>query len=257
MRSLLASCVVVVAVVGLPACRLISEGIACDPDNPATCPAGTVCNADAVCVSGNGVPVGEPVCGDGFVNGSEACDFVLDRVDCNFDCTLGACGDGKIDGDEACDSDDAVCVACALVGSVTCGNGEIEAGEACDPGSDVVDCNLDCTEAVCGDGKVSPAEVCDDNNEVGDDGCAADCLTLDPAPFCGDGDNAGEPCDASDPDENRACNADCTLSVCGDGVTGPDEQCDEGAAAPLRGLDGASDDATFEIDGDVGLPSRN
>jgi cysteine-rich repeat protein len=386
MRSLLASCVVAVGVVvGLPGCRLVSEGIACDPDNPATCPAGTVCNADAVCVTGDGVPVGDPVCGDGVVNGTEACDFaldqnacnvdctvgvcgdgkidgdeacddenendgdgcegclivvadavavcgdgelngteacdfvldqngcnvdctigvcgdgkidgdeacddenadttdgcaacalvptqelpavcgdgvlddleacdfVLDRNACNFDCTVGVCGDGKIDGDEACDSNDRACSACQLVVPAFCGDGVINPGEGCDTANVVDDCNADCSAAECSDGKVSPAEACDDGNTADDDGCAGDCLTLDPPAFCGDGVvNGTEACELDD----NGCNFDCTISACGDGVTGPDEQCDEGAAAPLRGLDGVSADGTFEIDADEVLPSRN
>ncbi len=40
------------------------------------------------------------------------------------------------------------------------------------------ECRTDCMLPRCGDGFVDGGEVCDDGNQVGNDGCAADCLSL-------------------------------------------------------------------------------
>ncbi len=55
----------------------------------------------------------EPGCGNGVVEGGEACDDGADNSDtvadaCRTDCVLPACGDGVPDGDEACDDGNGV-----------------------------------------------------------------------------------------------------------------------------------------------------
>jgi len=81
------------------------------------------------------------------------------------------CGDGKIEGDEACDlggdNDDAgECTAACKV--AVCGDGLVHDGvEACDDGNpdDGDTCTSTCEAAGCGDGIVGPGEACDDGNK--------------------------------------------------------------------------------------------
>lgn len=92
----------------------------------------------------------------------------------------------------------------------------------------------------CGDGNIDFGEVCDDENLMIGDGCNTSCQ-LEPSSICegepsvcrplrcGDSiRDASELCD--DGGETAACNADCTLARCGDGVTNEtrSEQCDDG-----------------------------
>ncbi len=112
-------------------------------------------------------PDREATCGDGVVEGDEACDDAnaQDDDDC-ADCEVATCGDGFVRvGFEACDdgnqddSDDCT-RRCALP---TCGNGLLEAGEACDDGNqdDSDACSSRCVPARCGDGVVQADEECD------------------------------------------------------------------------------------------------
>lgn len=206
---------------------------------------------------------GEPVCGDGLVQGEEECDdgndvltddclpgcksascgdFVtqvgveecddgnhVDDDQCTGACTFATCGDGIVGPDELCDDgneveDDGCSNLCILA---SCGDGDIQAPEACDDGVATADCDADCTAAVCGDGtlNISAGEACDDGGESAT--CDADCST----PVCGDdliNAAAGEACD--DGGESPTCNADCTSSTCGDGIlnVSAGEACDDG-----------------------------
>ena len=117
----------------------------------------------------------------------------------------------------------------------------------------------------CGDGVVDPGEACDDGNNVDNDGCSQACtLEDDPSttstststststtnsPLCGDGVvDAGEECDDGNLVDDDGCSMACTLEdedttsttststststsggpLCGDGVVGPGEECDDG-----------------------------
>ncbi len=135
---------------------------------------------------------GNPVCGDGLVEGSEACD------------------DGNQQSGDGCGAD------CTL--EAVCGNGVLEIGELCDDGNnnDGDGCSADCQAVeVCGDGVVQFPEICDDGNNNDGDGCEADC-TLTP-PVCGDGVVEGdEVCDDGndvDGGPNDFCKNDCTVFV--------------------------------------------
>ena len=66
----------------------------------------------------------------------------------------------------------------------------------------------------CGDGKLTADEACDDGNRVGGDGCAANCLGVEPGHSCSP---AGVPCHV--------------VALCGDGVISSNEMCDDGNAA--------------------------
>jgi len=72
--------------------------------------------------------------------------------------------------------------------------------------------------ANCGDGKLTEDEACDDGNLVGKDGCAANCLSVEPGYSCSP---AGVPCHV--------------VALCGDGVVSSNEMCDDGNTEPGDG----------------------
>jgi len=137
----------------------------------------------------------EPVCGNGEVEGDEACD------------------DGNQDEGDGCEP--------SCVPTPECGNDVIEQGEVCDDGNtdDGDQCSADCLTAtpdpVCGDMAVQEPELCDDGNDVPGDGCEPDC-TLTP-PECGNGEvEQGEQCDdgnQTDGGPGDFCKNDCTVFV--------------------------------------------
>ncbi len=144
------------------------------------------------------------------------------------------CGDGVVEGDEACDdgnqSDlDGCSNACALA---VCGDGFVRPGyEECDDGNASNDdaCVSGCKGAVCGDGYVQVGvEGCDDGNAQGGDQCSNECTPH--APGCGDGFvQAGEECDDGDVDDTDNCTSECKKNVCGDGHPhAVFEECDDG-----------------------------
>lgn len=183
---------------------------------------------------------GLQLCGDGVVEGSEACDdgALVGEGACVADCSgVQRCGDGVVAGLEVCDDGalngtDGHCSP-ACDGLQTCGNEVVEGTEVCDDGPQEGEwtCSNDCTgPQVCQDGVKRGSEQCDDGNATPGDGCRADC-TLE---LCGDGIldvAAGESCDEGD--DNGVplhCTHDCDMAVeCGDGVAEYPERCDDGA----------------------------
>jgi fibro-slime domain-containing protein len=81
--------------------------------------------------------------------------------------------------------------------------------------------------SVCGDGVRGRDEACDDGNTAGGDGCAADCLTVDPGFSC--------------TPPGQACHR---IARCGDGVVVLPELCDDGN---LTTGDGCSDTCRIEL----------
>ncbi|MGK0358273.1 MAG: cysteine-rich repeat protein [Bradymonadia bacterium] len=155
----------------------------------------------------------QPVCGDGAVNGDEACD------------------DGNLDNGDGCND------ACQV--EAVCGDGERGLGEECDDGNlDAGDgCDAVCAiERICGNGLTTNDEECDDGNLDNGDGCDESC---DIEPFCGDGDvDDGEECDDGNVDAGDGCDAGCVIErVCGDGLLTDDEQCDDGNVDAGDGCD--------------------
>jgi len=129
-----------------------------------------------------------------------------------------SCGDGMLDPDEACDDGpgNGPTQPCTPTCAVNiCGDGfPLDPGEACDDGDldDADECRNDCTlPPACGNNMPDESEQCDDGNRVDTDGCIA-CKKA----VCGDGfvQQNVESCD--DGAESPACNADCTLAMCGD-----------------------------------------
>ncbi len=179
-----------------------------------------------------------PVCGNGVIEGAEACD------------------DGNTDDGDGC--------------SALC---EIEAGWVCV--GEPSECE-EASSIVCGDGVIQVTEACDDGNTDAGDGCSATCAVEDgwicegePSVCtevveaeCGDGVIEGdEECDDGDTDANDGCSATCTIEegwicagepsvcveegviVCGDGKVEGDEECDDG---DTEDGDGCSATCTIE-----------
>jgi cysteine-rich repeat protein len=193
-----------------------SEDTQTCPEGSETCPcaAEQTCDAGLACVEGMCVL---PVCGNGVVEGSEACDDGNDVDDdaCSNACQEAVCGDAIVQQGEECDDgnpvdDDACSNTCVLA---VCGDGIIQQGEVCDDGNKVEfdDCNNSCALPSCGDGVLSGLEECDDGNMVADDMCTNEC-TL---PACGDGIvQQGEDCDDGNAMNGDGCTANCTIPPC-------------------------------------------
>jgi cysteine-rich repeat protein len=122
------------------------------------------------------------LCGNGVLDGDEACDDGGESASCNDDCTLHACGDLKTNAaaGEDCDEggiDTASCDSDCTVAS--CGDGVVntEANEVCDDQGESAACNFNCTIAACGDRvfNASANEQCDDGNLVDGDYCDQNC----------------------------------------------------------------------------------
>ena len=137
--------------------------------------------------------------------------------------------------------------------------------DLCDPTAPDSPCSPDAPAPPgCGDGMLTEDEACDDGGTVADDGCAANCLAVDPGYSCQPpgqpchqiarcGDSVvslSEPCDDGNVADGDGCSAKCKLEMgfkcegqpstcspttCGDGVKEGTEACDDGAFAPFDG----------------------
>ena len=143
------------------------------------------------------------------------------------------CGNGVVEGDEACDdgNDDETdaCLASCVV--ATCGDNFVQVDvEECDDGNadNTDECTDTCAAAKCGDGFPQPAEECDDGNDDDSDDCVAGCLVAD----CGDGflHEGIETCDDGNDDDLDECSNTCAPASCGDKLIqmGEGETCDDG-----------------------------
>lgn len=279
-----------------------AAGEACDDGNdvnvdaclstcqPARCGDGVIWSGIELCDDGarNGTPgacaldcsgITSATCGNGTVEDGEDCDDAGLSETCDPDCTFAACGDGfvNVQASERCDDGprNGEPLACDLVcGGITtsvCGNGTVEPGERCDDAGPSAVCDADCTNALCGDGTINDlaGEVCDDGAANGEPlSCNATCSGPTDA-LCGNGVVEGdEACD--DGEQTDACNANCTIAACGDGITNAaaGEACDDGnlieTDACTNGCAGATcgdgllwEGVEFCDDGlDNGLPTR-
>lgn len=220
-----------------------------------------------------------PICGNGAVEGTEACDDgnLVSGDGCSNVCVVevvegehngggGApppapvpdpvpapvpvCGDGIVNGADQCDdgnanNDDACSNDCHLP---VCGDGHRAGAEQCDDGNVVPDdgCSQFCTLPVCGDGQRQGAEQCDDGNFLNNDGCSAVCIIEIPA-VCGNAVREGlEQCDDGNDVERDGCSTECLLDpapVCGNTLLEWGELCDDGN---LENHDGCSAQCTVE-----------
>lgn len=222
---------------------------------------------------GPAVDAGQPVCGDGNLQGTETCDDgnTKDGDGCSALCTTEANWVCNVPGQP-----------CAELGS--CGDGELKPGEDCDDGdkNDNDGCSSTCkvepgwacpiigaacVAAQCGDGYVAGDEECDDKNSNDTDGCTNGCKLMDgykcPTPgaacettTCGDGKKEGtEQCDDGNLAPYDGCSPTCTVEptcgksggacqgACGDGIIFPGEECDDGNA---KSGDGCSSTCKLE-----------
>lgn len=165
----------------------------------------------------------EPLCGDGLVDESEACDDTarIDGDGCSASCTVEQgwicafepsvcrrCGNGVIEARETCDDGN---INASDGCSKTCA---IEAGWAC------IGAPSSCAET-CGNHRVDTGEGCDDGNTTSRDGCSASCAIetgyacvngTSCAPICGDGRRlAAEACDDGDTANGDGCSSACTV----------------------------------------------
>jgi fibro-slime domain-containing protein len=168
---------------------------------------------------------------------------------------LSQCGNGKIDGSEACDDGNtksgdgcsSTCTietgyACPLVNAPCvpdCGDGIVLAPmEQCDPGVKATNMSqacsatckwnpgwactgtpLSCFQTTCGDGKVEGFEACDDGNTLANDGCSPTChfepncssATGTCTPKCGDGLVVNEECDDGNTNNGDGCSSTCKV----------------------------------------------
>jgi cysteine-rich repeat protein len=123
---------------------------------PQTCPTGQFvtgidANGQLMCAAPTTGGGAISVCGNGVVEGTEACDTGGESASCDDNCTIAMCGDGTLN---------------------------TTAGEQCDTGgAPSPTCTLSCRASVCGDGIVNPVagEQCDDANTVNGDGCSSVC----------------------------------------------------------------------------------
>lgn len=197
-----------------------------------------------------------PMCGDGAIEGDEACDDgnVDDGDGCSAECAL---EDGF-----ACEGEPTVCeTVCRdsiIAGDEECDDGNVSDDDGCssacqiEPGYQCSGAPSDCV-TVCGDGVVTFDERCDDGNAADGDGCTAGCevepgVTCEGSPsvctgICGDGVVASiEPCDDGGTDPGDGCSATCEvergfacagapsvcMAGCGDAIVASVEGCDDG-----------------------------
>lgn len=121
--------------------------------------------------------------------------------DCVYNCSSGHCSAGNCSALDDCPA----------------------AAYNCSDGCLVAACTDSCNfGGCCGNGLLEAGEQCDDGNNLYGDGCSPDC-TLD----CGNGAvDPGEQCDDANSYDLDDCRNSCQLHVCGDNITGGDEECD-------------------------------
>ena len=210
---------------------------------------GTVCG-DANRCQGGVCVAAAAVCGDGLIerpqedcedgntvngDGCDNCRFTCLTTDPARNCpTINPCqGNSKCnDGTHKCEP----IAGTALSEGASCGD-----GKACVGGI--------CTDKYCGNGKLDAGEECDDGNPFKADGCEPNCtfscVPTDPMRNCqskveciasGTCNTTTHKCTPLDPKPaGTACQTsencvegNCIQPVCGDGIKGPNEACDDG-----------------------------
>jgi cysteine-rich repeat protein len=218
------------------------------------------------------------VCGNGVVEGDEACDDGNDLDDDACDACVLTCGDGVVGEEELCDegiaagepgacpadcNDELACTTDQLTGEGclrACSHGDITAttpGDGCCPPGEDVNTDSDCP-AGCGNGVVEAGETCDTAIAAGnpgacptacDDGIACTTDTL----FVPDTGDCGAVCQYAEittPAPGDGCcpagatsatDSDCS-ATCGDGTVDTGETCDTGIATGEGACPTACDD---------------
>ena len=255
------------------------------------CPTpGKLCISVVTQACGNGKIEGGEACDDGNIVNGDGCSASC-SVEAGWSCSIpnqpctpvvtpSICGNGTVESGEQCDDANTVSgdgcsatckiephYACPQPGQLCtpteyCGDGVLQAarGEACDDGNVTpgdgcsgictIEAGYACPTAgspcvriwVCGNSVIDPGEACDDGNTTGGDGCSADCTTIEPGWTCPKG--VGSP--------GGSCTKSAT-GVCGDGVLGKGETCDDGNT--LSG-DGCSASCVLELGWDCPTPGK-
>ncbi|MCP4448146.1 MAG: hypothetical protein GY811_22835 [Myxococcales bacterium] len=232
-------------------CLLGLLSVGCVESESIECPTGIVCPAGSRCAADQSAQACIfDECGDGELDEGEVCDDgnITSEDGCRADCgSMEVCGDLQVDDylGEVCDEgrqcedgtsceDDGACVGigdglCAARNDGdcssdcrsenVCGNEVVNSGETCDDANDVDGdgCDNNCTTTACGNTIRTNEEACDDGKHCSDStSCDADLQCV------GIGD---ELCTVRSGD---GCDADCSVTGCGNGVTAGAEGCDDG-----------------------------
>jgi fibro-slime domain-containing protein len=201
----------------------------------------SICTHDIVC--GDGLIEGTEACDDGNTTSGDGCSSTC-TLECGWECPPGTlcraakCGDGLVAGDEQCDDGNTTNGdGCSSICTLESKPASVPEGWVCNTPSAAVptDGGTDagapaackgpttCTTTVCGNGKKEGTEQCDDGNKVTGDGCSPFCRLEPTCPVAG-----------------GAC-----TNVCGSGLLlpGDTKQCDDGNT--VSG-DGCSSKCTIE-----------
>ncbi len=207
---------------------------------------------------GNLCPGSVPVCGDGVVANTEECDLgdANDNSgECTERCALAVCGDGFVQAGEACDdgpgaeggalATETCSASCQAINR--CGDGTVDPGEACDDGADLngtdmSDCSATCASKLCAGGGTGTTGTGGTTGGTGGtggmtDGTGGTGNPLDEQATTGTtgGGTDDPPPYECDPDSDPNCLPTCLLNVCGDGVVGEGEECDDGNTVSTDG----------------------
>ena len=171
-----------------------------------------------------------PSCGNGFLNLGEQCDegipcpaglFCTGTCQCapivigssasSASSLLSLCGNGLMEGEEQCDDGNFLPFdGCSPLCTVETGYSCSGIPSSCQP--------------VCGDAIRIPPEQCDDGNISDGDGCSSICEL----------EFAAAPVESSDASDSSAFSE---TSLCGNGLTDPGEECDDGNLFDWDGCD--------------------
>jgi cysteine-rich repeat protein len=223
-----------------------------------------------------GPPDTGPVCGDGELEGTEACDDGNRRADdgCSADCRI-ECGDGRVSGEELCDvgiasgegscptacDDGEACTTDTLLGTAcaaSCAATAITVArdeDGCCPPDATSLVDRDCP-VVCGNGLLELGELCDAAIVAGAGACPESCddgaaCTSDVLVGPGTCSAACVSTEITAPAAGDGCcpagatvatDADCS-PFCGDGVLTAGEVCDVGIASGAGSCPASCDDA--------------
>jgi cysteine-rich repeat protein len=226
----------------------------------------TSCGTGQHCSGGSCVSNGQ--CGNGVVEGTEACDFGGANgagTGCEDDCKLSCADQAACDDNDLCNGAE-TCVDVTDTASGNTGK-KCAAGTPANPGTscgtDKVCINAACVAASCGDSFTTSPEECDDANPTAGDGCenncSYSCVSTDAARNCTPADSCkgqgtcndtNHTCTPGTPlGNNTPCgtggycqNTVCTQPVCPDGTKTPNETCDDGNQ---QNGDGCDTDCTY------------
>jgi cysteine-rich repeat protein len=226
-------------------------------------PDGDICGDSNKCQGGKCLPAA-PDCGDGLIerpeeecedgnnvngDGCDNCRFSCVSDDKTRDCS----NPDPCPGQAACDDNTHTCTPGTPFGDFTiCGTGKVCLKAVC-------------TDKYCGNQKIDGSEECDDGNTLSADGCEPtcrySCVASDTTRDCHSGnacissgacDSQKHTCSPLLPKSpgtacgtgNNCVQGNCIAPLCGDGIKGPGEACDDGNTVNGTPLNGDACNAT-------------